>query len=151
MSSGPVEQLQPTASAPRAWSVTSAVSGSVPLSVLPSRSKVMVTIVKRLQVSFTAMSAARASWMSIIVSMTKPSTPPARSPWTCSLKIETASSKSSSPKGRMKRPVGPMSPATSALSFTASFAIRASWRFTERASACPYCPSLTRLAPKVHV
>ena len=151
MSSGPVEQLQPTASAPRACSVVRAVSGSVPLSVRPSRSKVMVTIVNRSQVSFTAISAARASWMSIIVSMTKQSTPPSRSPRTCSLKAATASSKSTSPKGWMKCPVGPMSPAIRALPRRASFAMSASLRFTDRASGSPYWPSLNRFAPKVQV
>jgi len=151
MSSGPVEQLHPTAPAPRACRVTSAVRGSVPLSVRPSRSKVMVTIVKRSQVSCTAMSAARASWMSIIVSMTNPSTPPSRSPRTCSLKTETASSKSRSPKGWMKRPVGPMSPRTSALPRTASLAASARLRFTAGTSCSPYWPSLRRFAPKVQV
>ncbi len=85
ISSGPVEQLQPTASAPRLCRVTRAVTGSVPLSVLPFSSYVIVTMVNLSVISFMAIRAALVSWISIMVSTTKRSTPPSRSPFTCSL------------------------------------------------------------------
>ena len=56
--SGPVEQFAPTAEAPRLSSTTAAVFASVPYKVLPSASKVIVTITGRSQHSFAAIKAA---------------------------------------------------------------------------------------------
>src|SRR5450759_3412932 len=49
-----------------------------------------------------------------MVSMTIRSQPPSIRPRACSLKAFTASSKASGPKGSTNKPVGPISPATSA-------------------------------------
>jgi len=151
IASGPVEQLQPNAPAPRLCRVTRAESGSVPPSVRPSRSKVIVTMTKGSASSRTARSAALASWMSIIVSMAKRSTPPSRRPSACSRKIATASSKPTGPKGSTNCPVGPISPATSTSLPTASRARTADRRLIPRTSARPYSASFKRLAPKVFV
>ena len=58
---GPVEQLAPIASTPRLSNTIAAVFASVPKSVLPSDSKVMVDKIGRLQHSFIAITAARIS------------------------------------------------------------------------------------------
>ena len=81
---GPVEQLQPKASAPRLWSVSRALTASQPVIVRPPGSKVIVTMTGRSQTSRAASSAARASCRSNIVSMMRPETPPATSASICS-------------------------------------------------------------------
>lgn len=76
-SSGPSEQLIPTASAPIELKVTAATSGVVPRKVRPSSANVIVTKAGRSEFSTTARSAALASARSAMVSMMKRSAPAA--------------------------------------------------------------------------
>ena len=85
-SAGPSEQFMPTAFAPMAESVAAATSGGVPRKVRPSSSKVMVTKTGRLECSFAASSAARASDRSESVSSKMMSHPAVTAASTCSAK-----------------------------------------------------------------
>ena len=145
ISAGPDEQLQPNACTPRLCSVISAASGVVPLSVRTVGSKVMVVRIKLGHISLIAITCALVSWISICVSTANISTPPSRRPFICRLNISTASSKSSSPKGFMNLPQGPMFPATSTVFPALSAHLRdteASLRFTSSTSSQPYSESL---------
>ena len=111
-SSGPSEQLRPTACAPMDDSVTAATSGGVPRNVRPSSPNVIVANTGRSQRSRAASSAAFASRRSAIVSMSTRSQPAAHTASTCSANKPYASSNVQVPNGSSSTPKGPMSPAT---------------------------------------
>ena len=111
-SSGPSEQLMPTASAPIELKVTAATSGVVPRKVRPSSANVIVTKTGRSEFSTTARSAALASARSAMVSIIKRSAPAAVAARACSAKSAYASSKGRVPIGSRSCPDGPMSAAT---------------------------------------
>ena len=145
ISTGPDEQLQPNACTPRPCSVINAASGVVPLSVRTVGSNVMVVRMKLGHISLMAMTCALVSCISICVSTANISTPPSNRPRICRLNISTASSKSSSPKGFMNLPQGPMFPATSTVFPELSAHLRdtdASLQFTSSTSLQPYSESL---------
>ena len=123
---GPLEQLRPTASAPILCRTITAISGVVPYRVVPSSLYVRDTRTGRSQVSFTARRAALHSCRLIIVSMIKRSTPASYRILACSLYTFTSSSKVISPTGDRLLPVIEISPATNALSATASLDISTS-------------------------
>ena len=92
ISSGPLPQLPPTASAPQAVSAATACSGETPIIVCPRVSKVIVAISgTRGETSRTPSIAARTSSRSDIVSIQIRSTPPAINAAACSAKMSTAS------------------------------------------------------------
>ena len=125
MSSGPVEQLRPSASTFSASSVVSTALMSVPSSILPplGSSETLVWIgterPSALNASRAPKTAALTSRMSWAVSMMMRSAPPWTSPRACSSKTATSSRKvilpsvGSSEAGRW--PVGPIDPATNLL------------------------------------
>ena len=124
---GPSEQFTPMMSAPRPSRMTAADCGSVPVTVRPSSLYESWQTTGRFVASFAASSAARISWMSMHVSMMRRSAPASASAFACSRNASYASSKSRSPSGSMKRPVGPIEPATRASlpdSAMAAFAMR---------------------------
>ena len=112
ISSGPSEQLIPIASAPRPCNVTAMQGTVVPVNVLPSFSKLMVTQTGRLEFSLAASTAARASWRSVNVSNTTRSAPACSPAMTISLKMSYASSNERVPRGFIISPIGPISRAT---------------------------------------
>ncbi len=82
--SGPALQLVPNATTPRFCMVSTKISGVDPVKLTPS-SKVMDTIIGKLHCWRMATTAALASARSNCVSMKNKSTPPCKSPRTCSL------------------------------------------------------------------
>ena len=83
---GPNEQFTPSTSTPNASKESAMISGSVPVKVLPSSVKVIVTKIGRSLFSFAANTAARISARSDIVSMRIRSAPAAAPIITCSRK-----------------------------------------------------------------
>ena len=156
ISSGPLPQLPPTASTPRAVSASTACSGETPIIVWPRVSKVMVAMTgvsgaARRTPSMAAVISARSD----IVSIHRTSAPPATRAAACSAKMSTASAGSSVPRGAMISPVGPMSPATSArppAAVTSARSRMAAVRLMSATLSCRPCmPRRARLAPNVLV
>ena len=109
-SSGPNEQLTPSASTPSP-SIVSAIEDTwQPVKVLIFCSKVIVQIIGSSVFSFAASTAALSSNKSVIVSNTMTSA--SRPAITCSLYISYASSNFKSPVGSTSLPIGPKSSAT---------------------------------------
>ncbi len=86
-SSGPSEQLRPTAAAPSADSVDAAIAGVVPRKVRPSSPKLMVANTGSAVCSTAASTAAFASSRSVMVSTTMRSQPAASAARACSAKM----------------------------------------------------------------
>ncbi len=137
--SGPIPQFAPTTSAPHWARVANAVSMPVPLTVFPFCPKLMLQITGSAVASFAAISARRASLMSVIVSTVRMSTPPAARLFACEKYASYARSEASGPTGSMSRPVGPSVPATiTLLPRAASRAIPAARRLIS--ALCPSSP-----------
>ena len=122
MSSGPVEQLSPSASTPSAVSVVRTEEMSVPSSILPpfgsSETWVWIGTVRPVfsNASRAPKTAALTSRMSCAVSMRMTSTPPSTRPSACSAKISRSSAKVMLPRVGSSEagsiPVGPIEPTT---------------------------------------
>ena len=110
--SGPNPQLTPKASTLRPSNIATVPSMPPPVRSLPESSYTQVTITGRSQTSCAAMTAALASYASLIVSMTMTSAPARAPALISSLNTSTASLKGRSPMGARSLPVGPMSIAT---------------------------------------
>ena len=109
-------QLKPTASTPSETIFATADSTSTPIIVLNPSATLSKAIDANtgsspqtdLAASITIVISSRA----VIVSIIKPSTPPAKSAFACSAKASFNSSGFKSPNGSKKPPLGPMSPKT---------------------------------------
>ena len=124
MSSGPREQLTPTASTPSPSNTRAMDAGVQPVKVRPVPSKLMVTKTGRSVTSFAASTAARVSARSLMVSMAIRSAPASAPAVMISLYRLTASSKGREPRGSSITPSGPTSrPASAPVSAAHSFAI----------------------------
>ena len=130
--------------------ITNAATTSVPVKVLPFSSQVNVTKTGFSLTLLTASSAARASGIVIVVSITNRSTPACSSACACSVYTSSKFSKLKSPIGYKNLPVGAISPATIAFSPTAS-RDRPTKRVLYAAVwfRMPLPSSLMRLAPNV--
>jgi len=114
---GPLEQLQPTASAPAAASRAAATSGGVPSRQFASSSTVTIAMTgisgADSRAARTACSASTTVGMVSITSRSAPTPgPPAVSPSICSAKASRASSSDVLPSGSRRTPSGPTDPAT---------------------------------------
>ena len=107
--SGPNPQLTPIASTLRPSSIATVPSTPPPVRSLPASSYTQVTITGRSHTSCAAMTAALASYASLIVSITTTSAPASAPALITSLNTSTASLKGRSPMGARSLPVGPMS------------------------------------------
>ena len=110
--SGPSPQLKPYASTPSDSSRAATHSTDAPVRSLPDSSSATVATTGRSEFSFAARTAALSSRASPIVSTKTRSAPAAAPARTISENAPKASSKSRSPAGLRRRPVGPMSSAT---------------------------------------
>ena len=122
-----------------------------PVKVRPRSSKLMVTRAGRRVFSFTASSAALASYRSVMVSMAARSAPASAPATAISRKMSTASSNVSEPKGSSSAPMGPMSSPTRQSVPSAAFLAAATAACTTSATVWPVSASFSRLAPKVLV